>query len=173
MEKEILVKNNFSAKTYTKAILSVMFPKPIIWFCIIAFSLLLINGVRIIINETSKDNFSFDNLFRSEILILFFPLVLFLILRRNIAIKFNEDPKNKENIYHIFNYDFFQVKGDSFDTKYFWKDLLKIKEVKDYFIVFIKKNHFLILNKADLKNNQYNELKQLFNSIDIKKSLKS
>ena len=35
------------------------------------------------------------------------------------------------------------------------------------------KNDIKIIRKADLKDNQYNELKELFNSIDIKKSLKS
>lgn len=173
MEKEILIKNNFNAKTYTKATLNVMLPKPIFWFFIVIFLLFLINAIRIIINESSKDNFNFYNLLKSEILILFLPIILYAILRQSISTKFNQDPKNRENIYHVFNHDFFQVKGESFDTKYFWRDLIMIREVKNYFLLFAAKNHFLIINKNDLKDNQYNELKQIFNSIDIKKSLKS
>jgi len=173
MEKEIVVKNNFNVKTYTKAALNVMFPKPLVWLSIIPFFLLLINAIWIIINEISKDNFTLYNLLRSDILVIFFPLVFYFIIYRSVTSKFNQDPKNKENIHHIFNYDFFQVKGESFDSKYFWKDLLMIKEVKEYFFIFIKKNHFLVINKTDLKENQYRELKQLFNSIDTKKSLKS
>lgn len=63
--------------------------------------------------------------------------------------------------------------GDSFNMKFFWKDLKKITEKKDWFLIYLEKNSAKVLNKSDLKNNQYNELKQLFNSIDIKKSLKS
>lgn len=173
MEKEILIKNNFSIKTYTKALLNVMFPKPILWIIIVVFSLLFINAIRIIINESAEPNFTLNSLLRTEILVLLLPLVYYLILTQSLKAKFKKNSQNKENIYHILNTDFFQVKGDSFDIKYFWKNLQIIREVKDHFLVFVKSNHFLIINKSDLKNNQYNELKLLFNSIDIKKSLKS
>ncbi len=173
MKKEIVIKNNFSVKTYTKAALNAIFPKWMFWILVALYSMLLINGIRMIINEILSNKFNLNNLMNIEIFALFFPLFLYIIFSQSVNNKFKEDSKNKENIYHILNDDFFEIKGDSFVTKYFWRDLLKINEVKDYFLVFMTKNSFLIINKADLKDNQYNELKELFNSLDIKKSLKS
>lgn len=63
--------------------------------------------------------------------------------------------------------------GDTFNIKFFWKDLKKITEKSNSFYIYTEKNTAKVLLKSDLKDNQYNELKQLFNSIDIKKSLKS
>jgi uncharacterized membrane protein len=173
MNKEIVIKNNFSVKSYTKAALNVLLPKWLIWSSVAIYSMLFIYDIKLIANEISSNQFNIDNLMRTEIFALFFPFFLYFIFSRSIKTKFKEDPKNKETIYHTLNNDYFEVKGDSFVTKYFWKDLDKIKEVKDFFLVFMTKNSFLVINKSDLKDNQYNELKELFNSIDIKKSLKS
>ena len=56
--------------------------------------------------------------------------------------------------------------------KYFWKDIFKIEEKNDWFLIYITKDMAKVIRKADLKDNQYNELKELFNSLNIKKSLK-
>ena len=71
-----------------------------------------------------------------------------------------------EQITYIENY----IK--SFDIKYFWKDIVKLEEKNDLFLIYVKKNQAKFIKKSDLKNNQYNELKALFNSLNIKKSLK-
>ncbi|WP_396155960.1 YcxB family protein [Flavobacterium sp.] len=47
-----------------------------------------------------------------------------------------------------------------------------MKETKKWFLIYQKKNTALPIIKTDLKDNQYNEIKELFNSINIKKSLK-
>lgn len=172
MDKEIVIKNNFNIKLYTKAALNVLIPAWLIWASTAMYSILFIYDIKLIVNEISSNQFKIDNLMRTEIFALFFPLFLYFIFSRSVKTKFKEDPKNKETIYHILNNDYFEVKGDSFGTKYFWKDLFKIEEVKSFFLVFMTKNTFLVINKSDLKDNQYNELKELFNSIDIKKSLK-
>jgi len=56
--------------------------------------------------------------------------------------------------------------------KYFWKDIFKIVEKNDWFLIYITKNMAKVIRKADLKDNQYKELKELFGSLNIKKSLK-
>lgn len=171
MEKEIIIKNNFSVKTYTKAVLSVIFPQWIVWISVLLYIFLLINAIRLITNECTSEHFDISNLMRTEIFALFFPILLYYIFIRSIKTNFDKDSKNKEIVYHILTNDSFEIKGESFSTKHLWTNLLMIKEVKDFFIVYITKNSFLIINKSDLKDNQYQELKNLFTSIDIKKSL--
>jgi hypothetical protein len=51
--------------------------------------------------------------------------------------------------------------------------MYQIKETKSWLLIYVQKNSAFPIIKSELKNNEYNELKELFNSIDIKKSLKS
>jgi len=51
-----------------------------------------------------------------------------------------------------------------------WKESFQIKETDKWFLLYLNKTSALPIIKEDLKDNQYNELKQLFNSLDIKKS---
>ena len=80
--------------------------------------------------------------------------------------------KLKENIFIKFNTQYLENVGDSFNMKYFWKDIFKIVERKEWFLIYIDKKCAKVIRKADLKYNQYNELKELFSSLHIKKSLK-
>jgi hypothetical protein len=173
MNKEIVINNNFSTKSYTKAALNVVLPKWLFWVSVILYSILFINGIRMLIIEMFSNQFTSNNLMKTEIYAIFFPLFLYFVFSQSIKNKLKKDLENKENICYILNNDFFEIKGDSFITSHSWKDLLRINEVKDFFLVFITKNSFLIINKSDLRENQYNELKELFNSLDIKKSLKN
>jgi hypothetical protein len=57
---------------------------------------------------------------------------------------------------------------------FIFKDYLRVNlflEIK-WFLIYIDKKHAKVIRKADLKDNQYNELKELFSSLPIKKSLK-
>lgn len=66
----------------------------------------------------------------------------------------------------------FIQQGETFKIENFWDEAYQIKETKDWFLIYLKKNSALPIIKTDLKDNQYNELKELFNSLNIKKSLK-
>lgn len=107
--------------------------------------------------------------------VIVFPLVLGALLfgiYKKSKQQITDNPKIKEDITYIVTNDYFYEKGESFEIKYFWKDVFKVAEKKDFFLIYIKKNVAKIIKKSDLKDNQYNELKALLNSLQIKKSLK-
>ena len=56
--------------------------------------------------------------------------------------------------------------------EFLYPQLKKVVEKKEWFLIYIEKNTAKVIRKADIKDNQYNELKELFNSLNIKKSLK-
>ena len=101
---------------------------------------------------------------------LFLSFFIFSIFRKTKK-SILENPRLKENIIYIINNKSFQEKGDSFDLKYFWENIKKIVEEKDFFLIYVAKNNAIVIKKTDLKDNQYIELKELFNSLNIKKKL--
>ncbi|WP_394759347.1 YcxB family protein [Flavobacterium sp.] len=116
---------------------------------------------------------------KSFIELFYFPDLIFILLP--IVVLFStfsitktrlSNIKLKENIFIKFNNEYIEDVGESFNMKYYWKDIYKLVEKNDWFLIYIDKKCAKVIRKDDLKDNQYNELKELFNSLNIKKSLK-
>lgn len=80
--------------------------------------------------------------------------------------------KNEEFQTITFTEKSYLQEGETFKIENFWNEIFKIKETKSWFLIYQKKNAAFPIIKVELKDNQYNELKALFNSLDVKKSLK-
>ena len=170
MEKEIIVKPSFNISSSMKATYYILW-KP--WYFIFFFFLLfaaifgLADYFFNIVDQSNKDFPTFG------VVIIILPLFIYFSIRKKLKKQITENPRIKEDISYIFNNEYLQEKGDTFEVKHFWKNLIKIVEKKDMFLFYTTKNTGILLQRLDLNDNQYNELKQLFNSLDIKKSLKS
>lgn len=173
MDKEITLEPSFTVKSSMKGTYYILF-KPV---HIIIFSFLLATAIFglsdyffNILGSANKKNHDFPFF---GLIIILLPLFIYLLTYKAVKKEINHNPRIKENIKYIFNTEYFQEKGETFEVKHFWKNIIKIVEKKDMFLFYLNKNRAILLQKTDLKDNQYNELKQLFNSIEIKKSLKS
>jgi hypothetical protein len=110
----------------------------------------------------------------------FLPLIFvgaylyFIFFRRGSRLKSRlaSNPKNLENQELIFNSESFTQIGETFNIKYPWNQIVKIKETKDWFLIYLTKTTAFPITKIELRGNQYYELIALFNSLDIKKNLK-
>jgi len=80
--------------------------------------------------------------------------------------------KNFELQTITFNTKSYIQEGETFKIENFWNETYQIKETKKWFLIYQKKNTALPIIKTDLKDNQYNEIKELFNSLNINKNLK-
>ncbi|MFC6096944.1 hypothetical protein ACFPVY_09840 [Flavobacterium qiangtangense] len=63
--------------------------------------------------------------------------------------------------------------GETFKVENFWSETYQIRETKLWFLIYPNKFSAFPIIKSNLEDNQYQELKTLFNSLDIKKKLKS
>ncbi len=179
MEKEIVIKPIFEFNVVFSANKYLWYSRMsnkilIIFISFFLFIFILLTLFSLIFSTKTELNESYNLLINSGPT----SLVIFLIPIFHYAIVYNNSKKLinnyrlSENIELIFNKDFFEEKGDTFDIKYYWDKLYKIKERKSYFLIYQNKNLANIIPKTNITNNQYNELKKLFNSLNIKKSLK-
>lgn len=168
MEKEIIIEPNFDVKTTFKATLLVLLSSR---YMIYIICLLLLFTFNIFGSILIEEIDMFSVLQPIIILVLFISVYVFLTYR-NTKKQILENPRIKENIVYTLNNEYFQEKGDSFEIKHFWKNIIKVVEKKEYFLIYVAKNKANFIRKSDLKNTQYDELKELLSSLNIKKSLK-
>lgn len=166
MENQIVIKPSFDTKSIFRASLIMGPGKRLGLYIGILFVVVLFNTYNT--NDTSNPYF-WIILFLA--LVLLVGMVIFRIYRESKKV-ITDNPKVKEDITYTLNSEYFHEKGESFEIKYFWKDVFKIEEKKDFFLIYIRKNVAKIIKKTDLKDNQYNEIKVLLNSLHINKSLK-
>ena len=99
-------------------------------------------------------------------------LVLYFSTISSIKKNILANKKNTEFQTITFSQKSYLQEGETFRVENFWNEMYQIKETKSWFLIYQKKNMAFPIIKAELKDNQYNELKELFNSLNIKKSLK-
>ena len=169
MEKEVIIKPSFDVKSTFNASLLVLMSTKLKLYSLFLLTIILINLFSNFALEEKTDIISIIIPF------LIFPTIILLsvfFIYRSTKKQIEENPRLKENIVYILNDEYFQEKGDSFEIKHFWKNIIKVVEKKDFFLIYIAKNKANFIRKSDLKNTQYDELKELLSSLNIKKSLK-
>ncbi len=168
MNKEIIIKPHFVFKDYFKANLFLALNKPF-YFIIFPLTIFFLSFDIYYMIQGSKS--FIELLFFPDLIFILLPLITLFTVFKHTKTRLS-DVKLKENILIKFNDDCLEDVGESFKMKYFWKDIFKIVEKNDWFLIYITKNMAKVIRKADLKDNQYKELKELFGSLNIKKSLK-
>jgi hypothetical protein len=159
MNKEIVIKPNYIFADYYKIYLSLYFNKLSNKIISTIIILITIFNIYSVLNKDVQ----FSEIFSTSFTILIsYPFLIFFIKYKQTKIILN-NPKLKENILIKLNQAGYEFTGESYNIKYNWKEIKKITEKKDWFILNISKNDFKLIRKADLKNNQYEELKNLFN----------
>jgi len=169
MEKEVIIKPTFDVKSTFNATLLVLMSTKLKLYSLFLLAIISINLFSNFALEEKIDIISIITPF------LIFPTIILLsvfFIYRSTKKQIEENPRLKENIVYILNNEYFQEKGDSFEIKHFWKNIIKVVEKKEYFLIYVAKNKANFIRKSDLKNTQYDELKELLSSLNIKKSLK-
>jgi hypothetical protein len=173
MEKEIIIEYKPNADTLTKVSKYLLLRMRFVKFIVFIFFFVLIQNIALSATQSVTNiKWDFFDLLPLLMVVLVWIIVYFLIMysiKKNIL----KNKKNLEPQKITLTKDFFIQEGQSFKIENLWKECFQIKETKDWFLIYLNKNSALPIIKENLKDNQYNELKQLFNSIAIKKSLKS
>jgi len=173
MEKEIIIEYKPNVDTLVKVSKYLLFRMGFVkWIMFIFFFVIIQNAILSTTQSETNLEWNFLDFIPFGIVIIVWLAIYFLTIssiKKNIL----KNKKNLELQKITFNRETFTQEGESFKMVNLWKESFQIKETDKWFLIYLNKTSALPIIKEDLKNNQYNELKQLFNSIDIKKSLKS
>lgn len=173
MEKEITIEYTPNTETLTKVSKYLLLSLPFVKYIFVLFLFITFTNILTAVNVDFSDN----NRWAASpfISILMFAAIwgfLYFISMRSVKKQILKNKKNLETQKIILSKELLTQEGQTYNVNYSWKDICKIKETKSWFLIYINKTSALPIIKAELKDNQYNELKALFNSLSIKKSLK-
>jgi hypothetical protein len=168
MEKEIVIDYNPNVDELLKATYYTKFKNwKIRLIIIIGFIVLILN---LVIEPLKKSNKNILDFFPLIFIIFLFFIGRYRHIQKTKNLYFN-DSKFKENKQIILNKEKLDYIGETFNIKYSWNEFSKIEETDKWLLLYLGSNRVFPIIKSDLKDNQYNDLKVLFNSIAVKKKL--
>ena len=179
MEKEIIIEYKPNIDTLVKVSKYLLIRLPFLKIVpfLIVIVLLQNNLGNFINNNNNNNNLNSKKWDFTDIIpfIVIISIWFFIYFRTMSTMKKNilKNKKNLETQQIIFKSNSFIQEGETFKIQNFWKDCYQIKETNEWFLIYLQKNSALPIIKANLNNNQNDELKLLFNSLNIKKSLKN
>lgn len=167
MEKEIKIGYQPNINNLMKVSKYILFNSPLIKYIVPSFTLFYIFS-NITNNKLNNQLSNNDTILQLGIIIIIWIFIYFRTIssmKKNIL----ANKKNEEFQTITFTEKSYLQEGKTFKIENFWNEVFKIKETKSWFLIYQKRNVAFPIIKADLKENQYNELKALFNSLNIKR----
>lgn len=138
---------------------------------IIIFSLIIIFFLGLNLYNVERDTQEF---FKSAS-IWFVVVLVFIIVRTYFRLKntFYSNKKIQEEITYIFTEEKVQTKGNTFDGDFTWNTVYKVKETKDWFLIYQSKLTMNMVPKKYFSGNQIAELRKTIESNHVKAKLRN
>lgn len=172
MDKEIIIKPKYTLKEYLRFVFTNKFNSFVFKFIIaIAFLMLIFDFLfwfNLIERSVFKNGLPTMNIVFPFLIFLGYPTIIYFTTKKS----FNNNFRLKEDFSIIFNSEYFQEKGETFDVKTPWKNLKLVSEDKNNFLIKHSKPLTSFYPKRFFTNQQIIEFRELIRSVDIKNRLK-
>jgi len=173
MENEIIIKPNYTIKEYLEFTFKNLFAKWSMKLIILYALVLLIFDLVYLFQVSDFIIFSNGiptfNLIFPILVFIAFPLFIYLVLKKAL----HNDAKLGEQTIFIFNKDYFRTKKELSDVKKPWNLYESIVETESNFLFKQNKNRTDFFPKRFFSEQQIIDFRELIQTLDIKKSLKS
>ncbi|WP_294240966.1 YcxB family protein [uncultured Chryseobacterium sp.] len=138
---------------------------------LIVFLLILL--VFFVIKE-SVDGSAETDLLRSTSM-WFAILILFMVIRSYFSVRFafSSNKNIQESITYTFTDEKIRIQGETFDGEMAWSSVYKVKENKDWFLIYQSAKVMNMVPKKSFTKNQISELRKIIQTHKIKAKLRN
>lgn len=138
---------------------------------LILFSLIILAVLGLNFYNTEVET---KEIFRSA-MIWFAVLFVFIVVRSYFRLKnaFYSNKKIQEKIIYTFTEEKVQTKGETFDGDFTWNTIYRVKENKDWFLIYQSKTTMNMIPKKYFTKNQIQELRSLILKNNVKAKLRN
>jgi len=146
---------------YLKLLFRQFYKKPVfIVLLIIGFIQLLLSLLHFtnIFNEQP-----YTNLLIGFLIIVIIPILIY----RNAIKNYKSNRRLNETIIYEFDLEQIRIKGESFKSEMDWKKIHKLKETKDFILIYHNKTVANIILKKDFKNNDLLRFKEMVKNMSF------
>lgn len=169
MEKEIAIHYKATFEELYKVSKYILFrSKFILYIAIGAPILILINILST--SSTNKELAISEDIYPMLAVPLIWGFIIYSSLK-SIKKRIQNNTRSFEDIKITFNHKCFIQEGTTFKIETFWKDVFKLKETKEWYLLFLNQNTAIPLFKEKLTEEELKDLKVFFNSLNLKKDL--
>lgn len=170
MDPQVIVSYHPTVASLTRASMYLLFRTP--WIRYVPFFLLALMAYHYFnAPENVTDQYYSAQIIKAVIFILIW-LLSFWLLRRSIRRSIVKNPRNLEDQVLIFDNEGFTQEGKSFNIRYPWSAIPKIRETKDSFMIFIGSYSAIPIEKEILNPQQTKALLNIFKESGVKLQLK-
>lgn len=136
---------------------------------IIIFSLIILMFLVLNLYNTENDT---QNILQSAS-IWFAAVFVFIIIRSYFRLKnaFYSNKKIQEEITYTFTDENIQTKGETFEGDFAWNTVYKIKETKDWLLIYQSKTTMNMVSKKYFSDSQISELRNMIKKSNVKAKL--
>lgn len=106
---------------------------------------------------------------------IWFPIIIVFIIGRSyfrLKNTFNSNKKIQEEIIYTFTDEKIQTKGETFEGDFTWDTVYKIKETKEWFLIYQSKLTMNMVPKMYFSNDQISELRNMIIRNKVKAKLR-
>lgn len=159
------VKTHITFKDFLNFNIKNSFPR------IIIFSLIILLFLGLNLYNTENDT---QNILQSAS-IWFAVVFVFIIIRSYFRLKnaFHSNKKIQEEIVYTFTEEKVQTKGETFDGDFTWNTVHRVKETKDWFLVYQSKTTMNMIPKKYFSPSEIIELRNIIEKNNVKAKLRN
>jgi hypothetical protein len=169
METTIVIHRQPNAKSLISASRHILFRTRFVKI-IAVFAVLVMLNILLSPNQTpGATTRSMDWINYVSVLLIW--AVLLWSIDRSIRKSIANNPKSLEPQTLTFTTQGVVSEGLSYKIEYPWSTVIRIKETRRWLLIYVTKNTALVIEKENLTDNEYNDLKKLFASLNVKKKL--
>jgi hypothetical protein len=164
MEKEVVIKQSLNTDALAKAMTYILFTSPVAYIYCIIYIVFLLNFLLTISNPFDIPDGGPDSFTTPFIALTTIP-IFFLIIRKFVAKKaFEKNSRFYTNITYTFSNESFRKEGEGFNIVLKWNEIKKIKESKNWFLLYQNSQQAHIIDKSQIDPEEKDELKRIFRS---------
>ncbi|MCE3076394.1 YcxB family protein [Chryseobacterium gwangjuense] len=102
-------------------------------------------------------------------------LFLFIVIRSFFRLRFafHSNKKIQESISYTFTHEKIRTEGETFDSEFIWSTVYKVKENKDWFLIYQSAQTMNMVPKKYFTQDQISELRTIIRSNHVKAKLRN
>jgi hypothetical protein len=101
-------------------------------------------------------------------------IIIFMFVRTYFRLKnaFFSNKKIQEQITYIFSNEKVEAKGETFETDFTWNTVFKVKELKDWFLIYQSARTMNMIAKENMDKDQIIEFRKMVTDNGVKSKLR-
>lgn len=159
--KEITITQSFTAAELSNGSLYTLLYSRLGKVLMFAYSFITLNLVLQVINPYGLFGDGIEADYTPFIAVTLVPLLFIFTIKRQAGKALIKKGRYYKDISFTITPDHVKTDGEGYSNTYRWEEIVKVKEVKNWYFIFINKQQALLLKKSNMDPWQEEELKEV------------